>query len=180
MLSLKRLVGEFRDLVKSPADGLVAGPVSGENFYEWEALFLGPVDTCYEYGAFKARISFPKDYPHNPPKMVFTTPIWHPNIYWDGTRAGEVCISILHPPGDDRWGYESAVERWSPVQSVEKILLSVISMLSEPNTESPANIEAGKMWRNDRERYERIVRKHVKDSLFGSSGTAHLDADDDD
>ena len=52
-----------------------------------------------------------------------------------------MCISILHPPGDDRWGYEKAVERWSPAQSVEKILLSVISMLSEPNTESPANIE---------------------------------------
>jgi len=43
---------------------------------------------------------------------------------------GEVCISILHAPGDDPNSYESASERWSPVQSVEKILLSVISMLA--------------------------------------------------
>lgn len=38
--------------------------------------------------------------------------------------------------------YESVSERWSPVQSVEKILLSVVSMLAEPNVESGANIEA--------------------------------------
>ena len=43
---------------------------------------------------------------------------------------GKVCISILHTPGDDPTGYESSSERWSPVQSVEKILLSVLSMLA--------------------------------------------------
>lgn len=43
---------------------------------------------------------------------------------------GRVCISILHAPGDDPMGYESSAERWSPVQSVEKILLSVVSMLA--------------------------------------------------
>jgi ubiquitin-conjugating enzyme E2 G2 len=59
-------------------------------------------------------------------------------VYQDGT----VCISILHAPGDDPNMYESSSERWSPVQSVEKILLSVLSMLAEPNDESGANIEA--------------------------------------
>ena len=53
---------------------------------------------------------------------------------------GNVCISILHPPGDDPLMYERSSERWSPIQSVEKVLLSVISMLAEPNIESPANI----------------------------------------
>ena len=55
---------------------------------------------------------------------------------------GRVCISILHTPGDDPLGYETAAERWSPVQSIEKILLSVVSMLAEPNDESGANIDA--------------------------------------
>jgi len=50
--------------------------------------------------------------------------------------------SIQHPPGEDRFGYEDAGERWMPVHTVETILLSVISMLSSPNDESPANIEA--------------------------------------
>lgn len=48
------------------------------------------------------------------------------SVYSDG----RVCISILHAPGDDPMGYESSAERWSPVQSVEKILLSVVSMLA--------------------------------------------------
>lgn len=58
--------------------------------------------------------------------MKFTCEIFHPNIFSDG----RVCISILHAPGDDPLGYELSAERWSPVQSVEKILLSVVSMLA--------------------------------------------------
>jgi hypothetical protein len=54
--------------------------------------------------------------------------------------AGEVCISILHAPGADPLQYESDAERWTPSQSIEKILLSVMSMLAEPNVESGANI----------------------------------------
>ncbi len=82
-------------------------------------------------------------------------------VYPDGT----VCISILHPPGDDPNQYEDASERWSPVQSVEKILLSVVSMLAEPNDESGANIEASKMWRADRAQFDLIVRDCVRKSL---------------
>ncbi|KAI8053784.1 ubiquitin-conjugating enzyme E2 G2-like protein [Syncephalis plumigaleata] len=93
--------------------------------------------------------------------MTFTSAIFHPNVY----PNGEVCISILHAPGDDPHMYESASERWSPVQSVEKILLSVISMLAEPNDESGANIDACKIWRNDREQFNQLVRECVKQSL---------------
>jgi ubiquitin-conjugating enzyme E2 G2 len=89
-------------------------------------------------------------------RTVLTTPVYN---------NGEVCISILHPPGDDPHQYEQASERWSPIQSVEKILISVMSMLAEPNDESPANIDAAKMWRNKREEYEKVVRGNVKKSL---------------
>lgn len=78
---------------------------------------------------------------------------------------GEVCISILHPPEEDKYGYESASERWSPVQSPETILLSVISMLSSPNDESPANVDAAKMWREDPKEFRRRCRKIVRESL---------------
>ena len=56
--------------------------------------------------------------------------------------SGEVCISILHEPGEDKWGYEKPEERWLPVHTVETILISVISMLADPNDESPANVDA--------------------------------------
>jgi len=57
-------------------------------------------------------------------------------------RDGNVCISILHEPGADKWGYEKASERWLPVHTVESILISVISMLADPNDQSPANVDA--------------------------------------
>ena len=55
---------------------------------------------------------------------------------------GDVCISILHEPGEDKWGYERPEERWLPIHTVETIIISVISMLADPNDESPANVDA--------------------------------------
>ena len=84
----------------------------------------------------------------------------HAAVYPDG----RVCISILHSPGDDPSGYELASERWSPVQTVETIMLSIISMLSSPNDESPANIDAAKQWRDDRDGFKKAVARVVRKS----------------
>ncbi|RUS69390.1 hypothetical protein EGW08_022848 [Elysia chlorotica] len=159
--ALKRLMAEYKQLTLNPPEGIIAGPVDEENFFEWEALIMGPADTCFAGGVFPARLSFPSDYPLSPPKMKFTCEIFHPNIYTDG----RVCISILHAPGDDPMGYETSAERWSPVQSVEKILLSVVSMLSEPNDESAANVDAAKTWRDDRKGFDEIAKVTVRKSL---------------
>lgn len=66
----------------------------------------------------------------------------YPHSFISVEKNGDVCISILHEPGDDKWGYEKASERWLPVHTVETILISVISMLADPNDESPANVDA--------------------------------------
>jgi ubiquitin-conjugating enzyme E2 G1 len=93
--------------------------------------------------------------------MTFTSEMWHPNVYEDG----RVCISILHPPGEDEFNsQESADERWRPILGVEQILVSVISMLSDPNDESPANLDAAVMWRNDRAAFKKKVRQVVRKS----------------
>ncbi|OWK05961.1 UBE2G2, partial [Cervus elaphus hippelaphus] len=151
------------ELTLNPPEGIVADieeNLSGSSV----SLFIssrGPEDTCFEFGVFPAILSFPLDYPLSPPKMRFTCEMFHPNIYPDG----RVCISILHAPGDDPMGYESSAERWSPVQSVEKILLSVVSMLAEPNDESGANVDASKMWRDDREQFYKVAKQIVQKSL---------------
>lgn len=157
----KRLLKEYQQLSRDPPPGIIAGPVSENNLYKWECLLEGPSDTPYENGVFPAVLTFPKDYPLSPPTLKFDPPLLHPNIYADGT----VCISILHPPGEDPNQYERPEERWSPVQSIEKILLSVMSMLAEPNPESGANIDACKLWRDNRAEYDRQIRQHVKESL---------------
>lgn len=161
MNAMRRLMREYQDLTTNPPEGITAGPISEDDFFLWECLLSGPEGSSFEGGLFPATLKFPKDYPLAPPVMTFQCDLWHPNIY----KNGEVCISILHPAGDDPMQYESASERWSPVQSIEKILLSVMSMLAEPNDESPANIDAAKMWRENHKEYERIVRKNVRATL---------------
>jgi ubiquitin-conjugating enzyme E2 G1 len=101
-----------------------------------------------EGGFFNATMSFPQNYPVSPPTVRFTSEVWHPNGGWffffhtcvcalscihahsnpkllkrcclrtTVYANGKVCISILHPPGDDPNGYELATERWSPVHTV--------------------------------------------------------------
>ena len=130
----------------------------------WDFALCGPPDTDYEHGVFTGRFTFPSDYPLSPPRMVFDPPITHPNVYGSGARRGEVCISILHA-GRDATGYERMEERWSPVQSVHSVLLSVLSMLAEPNAESPANVDAAKLWTQRPEEFRAQVGREVARSL---------------
>ncbi len=77
-----------------------------------------------------------------------------------------MCISILHPPGIDPMNsQERADERWRPILGVEAIIVSVISMLNSPNIESPANLEASLQWRDNREEYNKKVRRLTQQSL---------------
>ncbi|CAL5404555.1 unnamed protein product [Camellia sinensis] len=146
---------QLKDLCKNPVDGFSAGLVDESNLFEWSVTIIGPPDTLY------------------PPTVRFTSDVWHPNVYPDG----KVCISILHPPGDDPNGYELASERWMPVHTVqlgpdlmakssrvESIVLSIISMLSSPNDESPANVEAAKEWRERRDEFKKKVGRCVRKS----------------
>ncbi|TQE11849.1 hypothetical protein C1H46_002483 [Malus baccata] len=211
---------QLKDLCKNPVDGFSAGLVDENNIFEWSVTIIGPPDTLYEGGFFNAIMSFPNNYPNSPPTVKFTSDIWHPNVYTDG----RVCISILHPPGEDPNGYELASERWTPVHTsykrdmsgyiaeeilkeerskevvqkrkwgggirnwllsegdgskipllsielgvadnleVESIVLSIISMLSSPNDESPANVEAAKEWRDRREDFKKKVSRCVRKS----------------
>lgn len=69
-----------------------------------------------------------------------------------------MCISILHPPGDDPMSGELASERWRPTQNVQSILLSVISMIADPNCSSPANVDASVEYRDRRAQFDERVK----------------------
>lgn len=161
--ALRALGLEFKGLQEEPVEGFRVKLVNEDNLFEWEVAIFGPPDTLYEGGYFKAHMKFPPDYPYSPPTVRFLTKVWHPNVY----ENGDLCISILHPPIDDPQSGELPCERWNPTQNVRTILLSVISLLNEPNTFSPANVDASVMYRRwkdskgkDKE-YENIIRKQV-------------------
>jgi ubiquitin-conjugating enzyme E2 G1 len=94
--------------------------------------------------------------------MTFTKGFWHPNVYKDG----RVCISILHEAKPDEFNtQEKMSEKWRPILGVEAVLVSVLSMLSDANFESPANIDASVELKNDPKAYKTRIRKLVRDSL---------------
>ncbi|CAI2322160.1 unnamed protein product [Caenorhabditis sp. 36 PRJEB53466] len=161
--ALRALSMELKNLQSQPVEGFTID-VNEDNLFVWSVGIYGPPKTLYQGGYFKASIRFPSNYPYSPPSMKFTTKVWHPNVY----ENGDLCISILHSPVDDPQSGELACERWNPTQSVRTILLSVISLLNEPNTSSPANVDASVMYRKWKEEsdpeYAKIVKKQVDDS----------------
>lgn len=163
--ALRRLATEFAKLSSSGGlPGIVARPASPGNLMLWRFALAGPAGSAYACGVFTGSLAFPADYPLSPPRMRFEPPITHPNVYAAAPRAGEVCISILHA-GADATGYERAEERWSPVHSVQSVLLSVQSMLHDVNVESPANVDAAKLFSREPAAFRARVRAEVLRSL---------------
>ncbi|KAK6436312.1 Ubiquitin-conjugating enzyme subunit [Oleoguttula sp. CCFEE 5521] len=149
----KILMNEYKDLSKETWTNI---SLINDNILDWSvALIVLNPDSLYYGGYFKARITFPSNYPFAPPDFKFARPLWHPNIYPDG----RLCISILHQPGDDAMSGESAGERWSPVQRVESVLISILSLLDDAEVSSPANVDAGVMLRLDPKAYKERVKQ---------------------
>lgn len=82
--------------------------------------------------------------------------------HWAVYPDGRVCISILHPPGHDEMSGELPEERWLPTQTVSTVMLSVLSMLNDPNFSSPANVDASVQWRRDSAGYKKRVRSLIE------------------
>jgi ubiquitin-protein ligase len=60
-------------------------------------------ESPYSGGVFFLSITFPVDYPFKPPKVSFTTKIYHPNI----NANGSICLDILR-------------DQWSPALTISK------------------------------------------------------------
>lgn len=152
--SLKRLQIEYNKYLKEMNEFyIIREPI---NLYEWSIMLFGPPDTIYEGGVFECILKFPKTYPNNPPEFKFITSIPHPNIYKDG----KVCMSILHE-GVDEYGYENISERWSPIHSVNSILISFLLILVEPNIDSPADVDNCVEYRNNYNNYKKKIYKII-------------------
>jgi len=164
--AVRALALELKSLQEDPLEGIRSRLVNEDNLFEWEVALFGPPDTLYQGGYFKAHMKFPSDYPYSPPSVRFINKLWHPNVY----ENGDLCISILHPPTHDPQSGELPCERWNPTQNIRTVLLSVVSLLNEPNTYSPANVDASVMfrrWKDSKDKdkeYENIILRQVQAS----------------
>lgn len=153
------LFSDYKRILTNPNEFFSVGLIDN-NINTWEVLIFGPKDTPYENGIFRAKMKFPVNYPDSPPTFRFISEMWHPNIDLDGN----VCISILHS-GEDAYGYESLGERWMPVRHPESVIMSIVSLLNDPNCDSPANLDAANDYRKNREAYIKKVMRLTEKSL---------------
>ncbi|KAJ6067577.1 uncharacterized protein N7446_004614 [Penicillium canescens] len=144
VMALKRINKELTDLGRDPPSSCSAGPV-GDDLFHWQATIMGPGDSPYSGGVFFLSIHFPTDYPFKPPKVNFTTRIYHPNI----NSNGSICLDILR-------------DQWSPALTISKVLLSICSMLTDPNPDDPLVPEIAHVYKTDRLRYEATAREWTR------------------
>ena len=97
---------------------------------------MGPTDSVYQGGIFYLTVRFPTDYPFKPPKVAFTTKIYHPNI----NSNGSICLDLLG-------------SNWSPALTVSKLLLSICALLTSPNPDDPLVPDIARLYKTDRAKY---------------------------
>ena len=127
-----RISKELQRILKEPPSNCSANIVDETNIFEWMGTILGPKDTPYENGVFFLKINFPSDYPLKPPKIMFNTKIYHPNIDDDGN----ICLDILR-------------KQWSPSLTISKVLLSICSLMADPNPDDPLMPNIAKQYQSD-------------------------------
>ncbi|CAL9051141.1 unnamed protein product [Musa banksii] len=121
-----------------------------EDMFHWQATIMGPSDSPYAGGVFLVTIHFPPDYPFKPPKVSFRTKVFHPNI----NSNGSICLDILK-------------EQWSPALTISKVLLSICSLLTDPNPDDPLVPEIAHMYKTDRAKYEATARSWTQKYAMG-------------
>ena len=141
----KRLNKELKDLIENPITNCSANLIK-DDITKWEAAIIGPDDTPYVGGVFKLNINFPKQYPMVAPKINFTTKMFHSNI---DDNDGHICLDILN-------------DNWSPALSISKVLISICSLLNDPNPDSALNGTAAVLYKKNKTKFTEIVQLYIK------------------
>ncbi|KAF4670167.1 Ubiquitin-conjugating enzyme E2 4 [Perkinsus olseni] len=140
-MALRRINKELQDLSQDPPANCSAGPI-GDDMFHWQATIMGPKDSPYDGGVFFLNITFPSDYPFKPPKCHFTTKIYHCNI----SSNGSICLDILR-------------DQWSPALTISKVLLSISSLLTDPNPNDPFVPEIANLLKSDKSKHDAHARE---------------------
>ena len=137
MSALARLKIEKKKLELSPPCNCSAGPIDENDLLKWRATIIGPTDSPYSGGVFNLSILFTDDYPFTPPKIKFINKIYHPNISYNGS----ICLDLLK-------------NKWSPALTVSKLLLSICSLLTDPNPDDPLEPNIAYIYKTNPEKFK--------------------------
>tara|TARA_B100001063_G_scaffold247009_1_gene289313 strand:- start:2263 stop:2715 length:453 start_codon:yes stop_codon:yes gene_type:complete len=142
MASAKRIKKELENLKTDPPVNCSAGPDDDDDIFKWTATLMGPSASPYQGGIFYLNIVFPQNYPFKPPKITFATKVYHPNI----NSSGGICLDVLK-------------DQWSPALTIDKILLSICSLLEDPNPDDPLVPDIANQYKNNRLAYDMTARE---------------------
>ena len=150
-IAVGRLAEERKSWRKDHPAGFWARPASNtdgsNNMLKWEAGIPGKEGTDWEGGEFRVVMHFSNEYPMKPPICAFSPPIYHVNVF----PCGQICLSILKEG-----------EGWKPAITIKQMLLGIQSLLNEPNTQSPAQPDASRLFMSNPVAY----RKKIKDQTM--------------
>jgi len=144
-MAQRRIDKELAALQHDTLTNVSAGPAGDGDPYHWTATITGPEGSPYQGGVFFLNIQFPTDYPFKPPRLAFTTRIFHPNI----NSNGAICLDILK-------------NQWSPALTIGKVLLSISSLLTDANPDDPLMPDIAHLYRTDRVRYDSTAREWTR------------------
>lgn len=128
--------------MKNDPPALCYADTIGDDLFHWKAYIIGQEESPYEGGKFELEITFSTDYPFRPPMIHFVTKIYHCNI----SSQGKICLDILN-------------DQWSPALTVGKLLLSILSLLTDPNPKDPLVPEIAKLYLTDKEAHDQRARE---------------------
>lgn len=154
----KRVLKEYQQILAQEHfedhNIIALGPAQEDNLSHWEATIRGPDDTPYVGSQFKLFIDIPLNYPSVPPVIHFESErMPHVNVKLSN---GEICLDILK-------------ENWTPIFNLQYCLSCILRLLSDPNTDSPMNLDLASVLRNgDLGAYTGLIKYQLNYNKSGS------------
>ncbi|BEJ17129.1 hypothetical protein CspHIS471_0605300 [Cutaneotrichosporon sp. HIS471] len=140
----KRIRKEISDLARENLGAISLAP-NESNIFQWRATIPGPVGSPYEGGVFDVDIRIPEDYPFSPPHVQFVTKVYHCNV----SQHGAICLDLLKTA-------------WSPALSLYKVVLSLSSLLTDPNPADPLVPAIAHEYKQNRKKHDSTAGEWVK------------------
>jgi len=151
MSHLKRILKELSSIEESNSNIEIS--VIDKNIQKLRCTLIPSTDSIYyimiddKQITYNLDITIGDEYPFVPPKVVFSPPIYHPNVF---AVSGDICLDILK-------------DAWTPALTIKHIGLSILSLLNSPNTNDPVNALAADLFNNDKNKYKNEIKSwHIK------------------
>ncbi|CAF0918354.1 unnamed protein product [Adineta ricciae] len=173
-IAMNRIMKEFKEVMTNETNGIDlkmpegdltknmsnAGSQSGKREIFLQGSILGPPDTPYAGARFHVDIIVVDTYPFNPPKVRFTTKIWHPNV---SSVTGAICLDILK-------------DQWAAAMTIRTVLLSLQALLATPEPDDPQDAVVANQYKKDRSLFEKTARHWANVYANGPNAEPECDA----